>query len=155
MSKDECNFDGTIYLASDHAGFALKEFIENKLSSCGYNAVDVGPHECDPDDDYPDIIRPAVKKVAEDVHSRGIIFGMSGQGEAMVANRIKGVRAALFVGGSDEIVRLAREHNDANVLSIGAHFVEPEEAWQTVRHFLGVCFPGDERHVRRIKKIDE
>lgn len=155
MSKDECNFDGIVYLASDHAGYALKEYIQDKLSSCRYKVVDVAPHEHDPDDDYPDTIRPAAEKVAQDVHSRGVIFGMSGQGEAMVANRVKGVRAALFTGGSDEIIRLAREHNDANILSIGAHFVEPEEAWQATRYFLGVCFPGDDRHVRRIKKIDD
>lgn len=154
MSTQERNFDGTIYLAADHAGLALKEFIQNKLSAHGYVAVDMGPHERDPDDDYPDIIRPAAEKVAGDKHARAIIFGMSGQGEAMAANRVKGVRAVVYAGGSPEIIRLAREHNNANVLSLGAHFVEPEDAWHVVYQFLGMYFPGEARHERRIKKLD-
>lgn len=155
MAKDERNFDGKIYLASDHAGLALKEFIQNKLSERGYVAVDMGPHELEPDDDYPDIIRPAAEKVAGDKHARGIVFGMSGQGEAIAANRVKGVRAALYVGGPDEIIRLVREHNNANMLSLGAHFLDPEDAWKVVYKFLGVNFPGEARHERRIKKLDD
>lgn len=154
MSNDECNFTGKVYLASDHAGLALKEYIQNQLSARGCIAIDLGPHEMTPDDDYPDIIRPAAEEVAKDKHARAIIIGGSGQGEAMVANRIKGVRASVYYGGDIEMIRTTREHNDSNVLSLGARFMDPEEAWKAVNKFLSTAFPGENRHERRIKKID-
>jgi ribose 5-phosphate isomerase B len=153
-SKQQRNFDGHVYLVSDHAGFALKEFIEDKLAELGYKVVDMGPHEHDPEDDYPSLIRPAAEKVAGDPHGRGIIFGKSGQGEAMVANRVKKVRAAVYYGGPIELVKLAREHNNATVLSLGAGFLTPDDAWEAVHLFLGTAFSGADRHERRIKMID-
>lgn len=163
-SKRQRNFDGTVYLASDHAGYALKEFIEDKLAELGYTVKDMGPHEHDPEDDYPGLIRPAAEALAADPHGRAIIFGKSGQGEAVVANRVKHVRAAVYYGpasaeASDghrahEIVRLAREHNNANALSLGAGFLSPEEAWDAVYLFLGAAFSGADRHERRIRAID-
>ena len=144
-----------IYLASDHAGFELKEKIEAFLRSSGYDVEDLGPHEFDPDDDYPDLIYPAAKKVAEISGARGIIFGKSGQGEAVVANKVRGIRATVYYGGRLEIIELSRKHNDANVLSIAAGFVSEEEAKEVVEKWLNTEFSLEERHVRRIKKISK
>src|SRR3989338_7690838 len=109
-----------IYLASDHRGFELKEKTKEWLKERGYEYEDMGNFVYDKDDDYPDFISKAAEKVSQDSdNSRAIIMGGSGQGEAMVANRHKGVRAAVYYGGSEEIVKLSREHNDANVLSLG------------------------------------
>ena len=144
-----------IYLASDHAGFELKEKIKEFLVQNRHEVKDMGPVTFDPADDYPDFIKPAAAAVAEDPeNSRAIIIGASGQGEAMVANRLKGIRAAVFYGGLDEIIRLSREHNDANVLSLGARFVSPEGALAAVKLWLDTPFFNAERHIRRIKKID-
>jgi ribose 5-phosphate isomerase B len=155
MSKAQHpSFSGTVHLAADHAGYELKEFIQDKLSEIGYKVEDDGAHERDAHDDYPDMIRPAAEAVAEDKHSRAIIFGKSGQGEAMMANRIMRVRAAVYTGGDMEVVKLARVHNDANVLSIGADFVAPEVAWEAVQLFLKTVFSGEDRHVRRIHELD-
>ena len=144
-----------IYLASDHAGFELKEKIKEFLVQNRYEVKDMGPVTFDPADDYPDFIKPAAAAVAEDPeNSRAIIMGASGQGEAMVANRLKGIRAAVFYGGLDEIIKLSREHNDANVLSLGARFVSLEGALAAVKLWLDTPFSNAERHARRIKKID-
>ena len=99
-------------------------------------------------------MKPVAQAVANELESRGIVIGMSGQGEAMCANRFKNVRAAVYYGGSIEIVRLSREHNDANILSLGARFIEANEALETVKLWLETPFSGDERHVRRITKLD-
>lgn len=144
-----------IYLAADHAGFALKEKIKDWLEEWDYEYEDLGAHELDPGDDYPDFIKPVAKRVAGESDSRGIILGGSGQGEAMAANRIRGVRAAIYYGGSTDLIRLSREHNDANILSLGARFVSEEEAEAAIKLWLETPFSEDERHVRRIKKIDE
>lgn len=154
-SKPQHNFTGTVYLAADHAGFALKEYIEDRLAELGYKVFDLGAHEFDAHDDYPTIIRPAATRVADDRHARGIIFGKTGEGEAMEANRHSGIRAAVYTGGDLEIIKLAREHNDANVLSIGADFVNEEDAWKAVHLFLGTAFSGAERHARRNKELDD
>jgi ribose 5-phosphate isomerase B len=144
-----------IYLASDHRGFELKARIKGWLSEFGYEYEDCGPLELDPDDDYPDYVHVAARKVAEDPGThKAIVLGMSGQGEAMVANRYQGVRAAVFYGGERSLILLSREHNDANILSLGASFLTVEDAKLTVRKWLETPFSGDERHVRRIKKID-
>ncbi|PJC22454.1 MAG: ribose-5-phosphate isomerase, partial [Candidatus Yonathbacteria bacterium CG_4_9_14_0_2_um_filter_43_16] len=102
-----------------------------------------------------DFIRPVAEAVAHDPQSRGIILGGSGQGEAMCANRVKGARAAVYYGGAVDIVVLSREHNDANILSLGARFVETEEAKEVVRVWLETPFSGAEKHARRIAKLDK
>lgn len=118
-----------IHLGTDHAGYELKEAVKTHLADEGYEVVDHGAKEFNKDDDYPDFIRPAAQAVAESGgEDMGIIFGYSGQGEAMTANRINGVRAAVFYGHEAEIIEKSRQHNDANVLSIGAGFVETDKA---------------------------
>ena len=147
-----------IYLGADHAGFALKEALKKFLQEKGYEVVDKGAFSLNPEDDYPDFIEPVASAVASDPeHSRGVIIGGSGEGEAIDANRFKGVRAAVYYGGSPdsglEVVKLAREHNDANVLSIGARFISEEEAKRAAELFLNTKFSGG-RHKRRIEEID-
>jgi ribose 5-phosphate isomerase B len=154
-----------IYLASDHAGFELKENIKKFLTDLGYEIKDFGAHKLDDNDDYPDFIRQAAEAVAkceEGSPSTGsgrkcsaIIFGGSGEGEAMVANRIKGVRAAVIYKFDKDIIKLSREHNDANVLSIGARFVKEKDALEAIKIWLETDFTNEERHVRRIAKIDK
>lgn len=144
-----------IYLASDHRGFELKAHVKQWLDELGYAYEDCGPFELDPDDDYPDYVHRAAQKVAEDPgEHRAIVLGMSGQGEAMVANRYRGVRAAVYYGGERPYILLSREHNDANVLSLAASFLTVEDTRLTVQKWLATPFSGDERHVRRIEKID-
>lgn len=159
-----------VYLATDHAGFAMKEELKIFMTSLGYEVVDLGAHTYDPQDDYPALVRPVAEAVQNDSKSRGIILGGSGYGEAMVVNRFTGVRAMAFYGGrlpvaeleiegqgsTDplDIVRVARQHNDANILSIGARFVLLEEARRAVEIFLNTDFEGKDRHVRRIAAID-
>ena len=158
-----------VYLASDHAGFVLKGALIEHLRTLGQAVEDLGAHAFDPEDDYPDFITPLAKQVADEQGARGIIIGGSGQGEAMCANRIQGVRAAVFTGparvtealeiegGRSEdgfdLVRLARRHNDANVLSIGARFVSGEEAEEAVRVFMNTPFSDSPRHARRLAKF--
>lgn len=144
-----------IFLGSDHAGFETKEFLKKKLEAEGYTVVDHGALQYDQVDDYPDFVIPVAKSVASHPGSRGIVLGYSGQGEAMGANRVKGIRAAVYYGGEKEIITLSREHNDANILSLGAGFISDEEAWSVVEIWLNTTFSGAERHVRRIKKIDD
>lgn len=145
-----------IYFASDHAGFELKnaliDFVQDELD---YEVEDCGAYAQKADDDYPDFIRRAAVKVQGDPASRGIVLGGSGQGEAMMANRFPHVRAAVYYGGPLEIIKLSRAHNDANVLSLGARFLSFGEAEEAVRLWLETPFSNDERHVRRIKKVDE
>lgn len=158
-----------IYLGSDHAGFQLKEEVKEFLLKKGYSVEDKGALQYQAEDDYPDFVRPVAKAVAGDLVSFGIIIGGSGQGEAIVANRQKGVRAVVFYGTrapiadadvnarkSDdpfEIVKLGRMHNNANILSIGARFVSQKEAEKAVEIFLATDFEGA-RHVARLEKID-
>lgn len=155
MSSDQLNkFSGTVHLGTDHAGFALKESVKAALVSHGFTVVDHTPDFID-GDDYPLTIRPAAYALAGDASGRAILFGKSGQGEAIVANRVPHVRAAVYTGGNLELVRLAREHNDANALSLGAGFLSDSEAWEAVQLFLDTPFSTDERHVRRVTQIDE
>ena len=143
-----------IHLATDHAGLELKNNIKEYLIGKGYSITDHGAHEYDADDDYPDFVFPCAIAVAADPNSsRGIILGGSGQGEAMAANRIKGVRAAVFYGSEPEIVRLSREHNNANILSLGARFISKEEIYKVIKNWLAEPFEGG-RHQRRIDKLD-
>jgi ribose 5-phosphate isomerase B len=144
-----------IYLAADHAGFELKEKVRHWLKGLGYEIHDEGAFELEANDDYPDFIRMAAKQVASNPdEDKAIIFGGSGQGEAMVANRHKGVRAAVYYGGNPEIIVLSRQHNNANVLSIGARFVSETEAYDVIKQWLQTEFPPEPRHIRRIAKID-
>lgn len=160
----------TIYIASDHAGFALKQaLVEHVGTMLGHTVVDMGAETLDAEDDYPDFITPLARKVAVEPDVYGIIIGGSGQGEAMCANRIPGIRAAVFYGSRKvtdaldvegdrsqdgyDIIRLARRHNNANVLSLGARFVSGTEADEAVRIFLETPFSDSPRHMRRLGKF--
>ena len=142
-----------VYLATDHAGFEFKQNLKTFLQTKDYDVEDCGAFELDPDDDYPDFIAPAAQKVAQNPGSFGIVLGKSGAGECIVANKIKGIRAVL--GVSEQNVRLAREHNDANVLSLGSEIVDEQTAKQLVELFLNTPFSNEERHIRRIEKIKQ
>jgi len=145
-----------IHLASDHAGFTLKESVHKVLKELEYEVVDLGAEKENPGDDYPEIIARAAIEVSKNPdQDKAIIFGGSGQGEAMVANKFPGVRAIVFYGGALDIITLSREHNDANILSLGARFVTEDEAKEVVGLWLSTAFSGDERHVRRIAQIKE
>ncbi len=145
-----------VFFASDHAGFEMKTKLLEYLSNYELEVIDLGAKQFDETDDYPDFIAPLAKKIQENPQEHfGIALGGSGQGEAIVANRFKGVRAAVYYGMDLALVRLCREHNDANILCFGARFLMQEEAEFAVKIFLETEFSGDERHVRRIKKIDE
>ncbi len=142
-----------IYIAADHAGYGLKESLKAHLAGLGHAVEDMGAAALDAGDDYPDFVLPAARAVAAEAGSLGIVIGGSGTGEAMCANRIAGARAAVFYDGPMEIVRLAREHNDANILSLGARFIADDDAKEAVRVFLETPFSGDERHMRRLAKF--
>ena len=143
----------TIHLATDHAGLKLKNSIKDYLIEKGHEVTDHGAQEYDAQDDYPDFIFPCARAVAANPENRGIILGGSGQGEAMAANRIKGVRAAVYYGSEPEIARLSREHNNANVLSLGARFISEQEIYDIIETWLDEPFEGG-RHQRRIDKLD-
>lgn len=158
-----------VYFAADHAGFALKQALIEHVRALGYGAEDMGAAALDHDDDYPDVVTPCAERVAREADAYGILIGGSGQGEAMCANRISGARAAVFYGpmrvtesldiegGRSEdgydLVRLARRHNNANMLSIGARFVTGKEAAEAVRLFLETPFSESPRHSRRLAKF--
>lgn len=145
-----------IYLSSDHAGFELKEKLKAYLKERGYDVADSGPYAYDQTDDYPDYIMPVARKVSENPDTvRGIILGGSGQGEAIMANRFAYVRAMVYYGGPLDIVKIGREHNNANVLSLGARFLSEDEAKAALEVWLETPFSDEERHARRIKKIEK
>ncbi len=140
-----------VYLGSDHAGYRLKQAVRTHLESRGLDVIDLGTNN-EESCDYPDFIAPAAQKVAASKGAdRGIVFGKSGNGEAMAANKIKGIRAALCF--TVEAAKLAREHNDANVLSLGSGFVTEEDALHIVDAFLETPFSRAERHIRRLEKL--
>lgn len=141
-----------IYLGADHAGFELKEKLKSYLTDLGHDVEDKGAFSFVSDDDYPDFVMPVAESVSSDKESLGVVLGGSGQGEAMVANRVKGVRAIEYYGGNLDIIRLGREHNNANIISLGARFVSEAEAMNAVKIFLDTPFSNEERHVRRISK---
>lgn len=144
-----------IYIGSDHAGFDLKEKLKPFIEKLGYNIKDLGNFVYDENDDYPDWISPVAKEVARNPeNSKGIILGGSGQGEAIVANRISGIRAAVYYGGPEKIITLSKEHNDANILSLGARFLTKAKAKKVIKLWLETPFSKEKRHERRIKKID-
>ncbi|MEN9626275.1 MAG: hypothetical protein RL557_603, partial [archaeon] len=129
-----------IYLGSDHAGFALKQKIKIFLTKNKIPHEDLGDFSQNNTDDYPDFIIPVAKKVAQENQTKGIIIGGSGQGEAITANRIKGVRAVVYYGKNLNIIKLSREHNDANILSLGARFLSEKEALKAVEVWLKTSF---------------
>lgn len=146
-----------IYIATDHAGYEMKEAIASYVEKdLGYTVADMGAHQNDPDDDFSDFIQLAAQEVSHDPNSsKGIILGGSGQGEAMVANRYPNVRCTVYYGGSLDIIKLSREHNNANMLALGARFMTLEEAKAAVKFWLEVPFTEEERHMRRIKKLEK
>jgi ribose 5-phosphate isomerase B len=152
-----------ILFASDHAGFDLRKKLIAFVSGLGYEVEDCGAVTYDENDDYPDIIAPVARKISENPEQlRAVILGGSGQGEAIVANRFPKVRAVVYNGESkgslfnnlDEIA-LSREHNDANILSLGARFLTEKEACDTVNRWLTTPFSGAPHHKRRIARIEE
>ena len=144
-----------VYIASDHAGFEMKRELKPFLKENGFDVTDLGPKEYTHDDDYPDYISKVAEKVGKELLSQGIVIGWTGQGEAVVANRFSGVRCAVFYCGPKHVLTLSREHNDANVLSLGANFLTTQEAKEAVLLWLRTEFTYDERHIRRIKKIEK
>ncbi|MEH0972247.1 ribose-5-phosphate isomerase [Micromonospora sp. CPCC 205546] len=140
-----------VYLGSDHAGFELKVHLVNHLTKEGHDVVDVGPHAFDPDDDYPAFCLHTGDRVVADAGSLGVVIGGSGNGEQIAANKVAGVRAAL--AWSIETAQLAREHNDANVVAVGARQHTLDEATAIVEAFLTTPFSGNERHARRIAQV--
>lgn len=142
-----------IHIATDHAGLEMKNLIHEYLKDLDYTVIDHGAHEHDPQDDYPDFIFPCAIAVSKDSGSRGIILGGSGQGEAIAANRITGIRVAVYYGGPIEIIKLSRQHNNANILSLGARFLNENEIYDVIRIWLSEPFEGG-RHERRIEKLD-
>ena len=142
-----------IYIATDHRGYVLKEKIKQWLLEWNYECEDFGARQLDLEDDYPDFISLAAQAVSKDPeNSRGIILGGSGQGEAIVAYKYKGVRAIVYYGGPENVIKLSREHNNANILSLGASFLEEQNAKEMIKLWLETPFSGDERHMRRINK---
>lgn len=160
-----------IALSTDHAGMELLGQLQQYLESLGHECVNYGPDTFQPEDDYPDFIFPAAEAVTSGECEVGIIMGGSGQGEAMAANRVKGVRCAVYYGPAQpvgvvnaeghtagdeyEIIRLSRQHNDANMLSLAARFLSVEEVQKVVTLWLKTPFGAVERHQRRIAKLDE
>jgi ribose 5-phosphate isomerase B len=143
-----------IHLATDHAGFELKNQIMQYLVDLDYEVSDHGAFEYDENDDYPVYVSKAAQAVSDEPESNiAIVFGGSGQGEDMVADKFSHVRSAVYYGNNLEIVKLAREHNNANVLSLGARFISLHEAKIAVKLFIETPFSGEERHVRRIQEF--
>ncbi|MCW2538908.1 MAG: rpiB [Frankiales bacterium] len=137
-----------VYLGSDHAGFELKNVLIAHLRSAGHDTVDCGPYEYDPQDDYPITCIATAERVVSDPGSLGVVIGGSGNGEQIAANKVRGVRAAL--GYDRQTAQLGRQHNDANVLGLGARMVSQAEALAVVDMFVDTPFSQDPRHIRRI-----
>ena len=164
-------FSMIVYLATDHTGLEIKNKAKQFLTEQGYQVEDCGAYEFDKNDDYPDFISKAAVQVSRNPENKGIIFGGSGQGEAMTANKFKRVRAAVFYGpviptkaaditgrqSTDpyEMLRLTREHNSANILSIGIRFLTDEEILKVIKLWLDAPFTNEEHHLRRVQKISK
>ena len=141
-----------VIIGSDHAGYKLKESIKAFLDKHKIDYEDVGPQKYDKNDDYPYYSINVAEKVAK-LKCMGVIIGLSGEGEAIAANKVKGIRAVLYYGGNKKIVKLSREHNDSNILSLGAGFLSSNEANEAVKLWLKTPFSKHPRHVRRLKEI--
>ena len=153
-----------VVLATDHAGFLLKEELKTFVQTLGFDVEDFGAYSLDETDDYPDFVEVAAQAVSNSPEEiLGIVIGGSGQGEAMLANRFPNVRAVVFNGQYDpkdgrdvpEEIIISREHNNSNILSLGARFLNIDEAKDAVKTWLKTSFRGEERHVRRIEKIEK
>jgi ribose 5-phosphate isomerase B len=140
-----------VHLGSDHAGFALKTRLIERLRDLGHEPIDCGPTSFDPEDDYPPFVIDAAERTASAPGTLGIVIGGSGNGEAIAANKVRGVRCALAF--SDETARLGRAHNDANVLSLGARMVSEDDAVRFAEIFLATPFSAADRHQRRIDML--
>ena len=140
-----------VHIGSDHAGFDLKNYLAMALREDGHDVVDHGPAEYDAEDDYPVYCIPAAEAAVAESGSLCVVIGGSGNGEQIAANKVKGTRAALAY--NLDTAKLGRQHNDANVISIGARMHTEEEALDMVRMFLATSFSGDERHARRIRLL--
>jgi ribose 5-phosphate isomerase B len=152
----------TVHLATDHAGYALKQIVEQWLIDHQYTVIDHGAFDYNIDDDYPDFMSKAARAISENPKDRAIIFGGSGQGEAIIANRFPGVRAVVYYGdiqskdgSAENIITLSRLHNNANVLSLGVRFITETDALLAIEQWLATDFSAEERHIRRINKIEE
>ena len=152
-----------IFIGTDHAGYVLKEKLVSSLKTQGHEVVDKGAYEYNEGDDYPDFVVPVAREISKDSNNaKGIILGATGQGEAITANKFPHVRAVAYYGESkcvvddeaDVIVR-SRQHNNANVLSLGARYLTEETMMNAVNLWLNTPYSGDERHVRRLAKIDK
>jgi len=146
--------DTTIHLATDHAGFEMKEFLKSALEELGYTIVDHGTFAYDPDDDFTDFIPLAANAISQNPDDKAVIFGGSGEGEAMMANRFPNVRTTAYYHFDPEIIKVSREHNNANILSIGARFLSNEEVLESVLFWLEIPFSEKERYARRIEKME-
>ncbi len=142
-----------IYLGSDHGGFELKQELKAYLEAEGVQTEDLGALSLNPTDDYTDFIIPVAEKVAVSPDDLGIVIGRSGNGEAIAANKVNGVRAALCL--NETMAEKSRDHNNANVLSLGADYITLDEAKKIVQKFLDTPFSNAERHVRRLKRIEQ
>ncbi len=142
-----------VHLGSDHAGFELKEAVVRRLTELGHEPVDHGPQEYDAVDDYPPFVLRAAAATAAEPDSLGIVLGGSGNGEAIAANKVAGIRCAL--AWSNELAQLAREHNDANVVSLGARMHDEATALGIVETFLTTDYSNEDRHSRRIAMLTE
>jgi ribose 5-phosphate isomerase B len=140
-----------VYIGSDHAAFELKNTVVEHLRAAGHDAVDCGPATYDAEDDYPVYVLRTAEKVAADHGSLGVVLGGSGNGEQIAANKVRGIRAALAF--SDDTARLAREHNDANVISLGARMYDEKDALRFVDIFVATPFSTEPRHARRIAMV--
>ncbi|MFH1402564.1 MAG: RpiB/LacA/LacB family sugar-phosphate isomerase [Patescibacteria group bacterium] len=144
-----------ILITSDHAGFELKNELFLYVKELGYDIADQGPFEYHSEDDYPDFVVPVARAVSQyPGELKAIIIGGSGQGEAIIANRFKNIRAVVYNAPNLNIIKLSREHNDANILSLGARFLTAEEAREAVKLWLETEFSNINRHYRRIQKIE-
>lgn len=140
-----------VFIGADHGGFELKEKLKVFVSNLGFDIEDLGAFRLNPEDDYPDFIIPTVRKVSQNPNSLGIVIGRSGNGEAIAANKVKGIRAAVCL--TSEMARKAKKDNDANVLSLGADYIDGQTVQEVVKTFLETKFSDEERHLRRIEKI--
>ena len=141
-----------VHIATDHAAFELKQYLVKELKALGYEVIDHGAATYDAQDDYPTFVLPAAEAVAADPDSLGIVLGGSGNGEQIAANKVKGVRAGLAY--NTVMARLTREHNNANVLSLGGRMQSLAEALDMAKVFLQTPFSEDPRHMRRIEMLD-
>lgn len=150
-----------IFIGTDHAGYVLKEKLVSSLKLQGYEVVDKGAFEYNEEDDYPDFVSLVAEEVSNDLNAKGIVLGGTGEGEAIVANRFPRVRAVVYYGeakpvvdNESNIIMRSREHNDANILSLAARYLTEENMMKAVNLWLNTPFSMDERHIRRITKMD-